>query len=220
MAIPYDFTVRTLPDLIHSIFPIDYRQSMDMIENAILMNSYKLCTYFPAKYQDANKKALLDDLLLKRRYKPSDRELLITRFYPKQLPIKYTIEQHNDPLKSHVFLADIFDYKSTDEFDVVEWYMNFANDDIFAFYQTKLLAQDELQVLECPQLASLREYFNQQQNEPKILGKKIFNTCVIQDNLPYPILISNVERVIALNTTNLYGKKKKPLPREEKRSII
>ena len=207
MAIPYDFTIQTLSELIHSIFPIDYLQSKDVIENAILMNGYKLCTYFPAKYQDANKKALLDDLLLKKRYKPADRDLLITRFYPKQLPIKYTTEQHNDPLKSYVFLGNIFDYKSTEDIDVVEWYMNFANDDIFAFYQSNLLAQDELQVLECPQLASLREYFNQQQNETKMSGKKIFNTHVIQDNLPYPILISNIERVICLNTTNLYGKK-------------
>lgn len=206
MAIPYDFPVKTLSDIRSSIFSDDQHHSEGIIENAIQMNGFKLCTYFPAKYEDANKKALLDELLQKRRYKSSNRDLLITRFYPKQLPINYTIEQHTNKSKTFVFLPNIFDYKPTDDIDVVEWYMNFANNDIFAFYNSNLLAQDELQVLECPQLASLREYFNLQQNEKKVLGKKIFNSTVIEEDLPYPILISNVERVICLNTTNLYGK--------------
>ena len=206
MANLYDFSVKTLSEIISSIFPDDHLESKSIIENALQMNGFKLCTYFPAKYDDPNKKALFEELLQKKRYKSSNRDLLITRFYPKQLPIKYTIEEHTDPSKSYVFLPTIFDYKPTDELDVVEWYMNFANNDIFAFYNSNLLAQDELQVLECPQLASLREYFNQQQNETSTPRKKIFNPTVIQDNLPYPILISNVERVINLTAANLYGK--------------
>jgi hypothetical protein len=205
MAILYDFTVKTLPDLRDWIFPIDDIVSKDGLENAILMNGYDLFTYFPPKYEDKNKKALFEHLLRKNKYKPAKRNILITRFYPKQLPINYTIEQHNDKSKSYVFISNTFDYIPTDEANVVEWHMNFANCDIFAFYHSSLLAQDELQVLECPQLASLREYFNQQ-DDPKIPGKKIFNAQVIEENLPYPILISSIERVVDLNTTNLYGR--------------
>jgi hypothetical protein len=169
------------------------------------MNGYDLFTYFPAKYEDKNKKVLFEHLR-KKKYKPEQQNILIARFYPRQLPINYAIEQHNDKSKSHEFKSDTFDYVATDQQHVVEWHMNFANCDIFAFYQGGLLAQDELQVLECPQLASLREYF-QHQNDAKVSGKKIFNTHVIEENLPYPILISNIERVLNLDTTNLYGRK-------------
>jgi len=205
MAMLYDFTAKTLPDLRDWIFPLDDILSKEALENAILINGYDLFTYFPAKYEDRNKKALFDHLLRKKKYKPSKQNILITRFYPKQLPNDYTIEQHNDKSKSYVFISNTFDYISTNEPNVVEWHMNFANCDIFAYYHSSLLAQDELQVLECPQLASLREYFNQK-NDTNISGKKIFNAQVIEGNLPYPILISNVERVFDLNTTNLYGR--------------
>ncbi len=206
MAIPYDFTVKRLDDLKHLIFSYDNTQSIDILEDAISMNGFDLFTYFTAKYQDSNKKALFEDLLQKKKYNPSKQDILITRFYPKSLPTMYTFEQHHDKSKIYIFISNVFDYKPTEEIDVVEWHMNFANCDIFAYYHSSLLAQDELQVLECPQLASLREYLVQQ-NKYQALNIKKFNTNVVENNLPYPILISNVERVVDLNTTNLYGKK-------------
>lgn len=39
----------------------------------------------------------------------------------------------------------------------VDWYLNFAHSDVFAFYGSRLMAQDEMLVAEHPALASLRE---------------------------------------------------------------
>jgi hypothetical protein len=205
MAMTYDFKVKTLSDLKNMNFFKDNIQLIDTLENANLINGFDLSTYFPARYQDTNKKALFEDLIQKRKYISSDQNILITRFNPKILPAIYTLERHNDRSKTYTFIPNVFDYYSTDEIDVIDWHMNFANCDIFAYYHSNLLAQDELQVLECPQLASLREYLRQQNNY-KNDNNKLFSTLVVENNTPYPILISNIERVVDLNTTNLYGK--------------
>jgi hypothetical protein len=202
MAMPYYCPIKRLPELKNQIFSKDNIQLADSLENAISMDGFDLTTYFPPQYQDTNKKALFDDLIQKNKYSSSHENILITRFNPIPLPIIYKSEQHNDKSKTYIFIPNVFDYNSTDETNVIEWHMNFANHDIFAFYNGSLLAQDELQVLECPQLASLREYLLQQNNP----NNKLFNPYVVENNKSYPILISNIERVIDLNTTNLYGK--------------
>lgn len=207
MAITYDFKVKTLPELKDLIFSKDNTESIDSLENANLINGFDLSTYFPARYQDTNKKALFDDLIQKNKYSPSNQNILLTRFYPKSLPNIYTYEQHYDKSTTYLFIPNVFDYRSPDETDVVDWHMNFANCDMFAYYHGNLLAQDELQVLECPQLASIREYLTQDNNS-KIQNNKLFSPYVVENKFPYPILISNIERVVDLNTTNLYGMNK------------
>ncbi|CAF0730653.1 unnamed protein product [Adineta ricciae] len=176
------------------------------LENAKFIDGHDLFTYFLPRYNDRNKKALLDDLILNKKYIPSKKQILISRFIPRSLPDYYTYENHVDSTKSYEFLPDVFDYKPIGGLHTIEWYMNFANHDIFAYYHSSLLAQDELQVLECPQLASLREFLLKQ-NRSTDNGDQPFDPHVIEGNSPYPILIGNVERAIELNTTNLYGHK-------------
>ncbi|CAF4829626.1 unnamed protein product, partial [Rotaria socialis] len=95
-----------------------------------------------------------------RGYSPSpSRSLLVTRwkpFLPDRTPDKLS------PTSTKVtFQADVFKYESCGDNNSVEWYLNFANHDLFAYYSGPLLAQDELQVLECVELAALREFFVQ-----------------------------------------------------------
>lgn len=206
-SMKYDFKVKTLSDERDPIFPSDNIELIQSLENAHLINGFDLSTYFPARFQDSNKKALFDNLIEVNKYSPSNQDVLITRFYPKPLPSIYTSEQHCDKSSAYLFIPNVFDYRSPDSNDIVEWHMNFANCDIFAYYDGSLLAQDELQVLESPQLASLREYLIQE-NNTKNTDKKVFSSYVVEKNFPYPILISNIERVINLNTTHLYGNKK------------
>ncbi|UJR33249.1 hypothetical protein I4U23_020704 [Adineta vaga] len=207
MAIPYNLRKLTSSESKLRIFSSNNDgQLNESLENAAFINGYDLFTYFPAKYNDRNKKALLEDLMLNKKYVPSKYDLLITRFNPRQLPNHYTLDQHNDLSKSYSFVSNVFDYKPTDDSNSVEWHMNFANCDIFSYYHSSLLAQDELQVLECPLLACLREYLIKQDNATD-KGDQYFDTHVIENNSPYPILICNVERAVDLNTKNLYGNK-------------
>jgi hypothetical protein len=138
-------SVRTINDLRGEIFRSEQeKQFQGCLHTAEEMKSKDL-------YENIN------DI---KNYSPaSDRSLLITRwkpFLPEKLPENLT------PRSTSIkFQADVFSYESCGDNQTVEWYLNFANHDLFAYYSGPLLAQDELQVLECVELAALREYFVQ-----------------------------------------------------------
>ena len=80
---------------------------------------------------------------------------------------------------------DYFGYESQPERDsVVEWYLNFAHEDLFCAYGGPLFAQDEMQVTEHPALGALREALLQSDIEP----------LTVADGEPTPALIMGVER--------------------------
>lgn len=83
-----------------------------------------------------------------------------------------------------------FRYAEGDTSSERHWHVNFANYDVFSCYAGPLLAQDELQVLEHPGLASVR------------LAARAggHSTLCTDDGEPYPILVSGVERRIAFRT--------------------
>lgn len=93
----------------------------------------------------------------------------------------------------HVTLReDTFGYEP-EEAPSVAWYLNFAHTILFVAYGGPLLAQDELQVLEHPALASIRE--------------ALVNTHGVglrpvtrEDGRATPVLITGVERRCALAT--------------------
>ena len=70
-----------------------------------------------------------------------------------------------------------------------EWYVNFADEHLFAYYGGALLAQDELQVAEHPGLGALRE----------ALLKKDLEFGTYQDGRPTPVLVKGVQRRCALS---------------------
>jgi hypothetical protein len=91
----------------------------------------------------------------------------------------------------------------------LEWYVNFANYDVFSAYGGPLLAQDELQVAEHPILGSLRE----------ALMSEGVSTLTVDHGSPTPILVTGVERRCALDTApneaegrprGLYGNEFRP----------
>lgn len=85
---------------------------------------------------------------------------------------------------------DSFGYEPVQQHGMQEWYLNFANWDLFSDYGGPLLAQDEHQVAEHPALGALRE---------ALLSEGVpFNTK--EDDEPTPILIRDVERRCILDT--------------------
>jgi len=75
------------------------------------------------------------------------------------------------------------------------WHVNFANDDCFLYYGGPLLAQDELQVLEHPVLASLRE-----------AASTGSFSLVCRADRPTPVLVAGAERRGALDTQPAPGR--------------
>jgi hypothetical protein len=66
----------------------------------------------------------------------------------------------------------------------VEWYLNFAHEDLFCAYGGSLFAQDEMQVAEHPALGSLREALLASDLDP----------LTVAGGEPTPVLVTGVER--------------------------
>ena len=121
------------------------------------LKSRALYQSYPPQFRDMNKQFIFQLLNEGHVYSPSeDKSVLITRWKPFTPRIERPDVQTNV-----VFAPNSFDYQQDGSSPTVQWYLNFADNDLFAFYAGALLAQDELQVLECPELAALREYFVQ-----------------------------------------------------------
>jgi hypothetical protein len=90
-----------------------------------------------------------------------------------------------------VVRPDFYDYiPSPDISPRVEWHVNFADPRLFGAYSSGLLAQDEMQVVEHPLLASVRE---------ALLAKGLA-AKTSDETGPTPMLVRAVERRIALST--------------------
>jgi hypothetical protein len=155
-------SVRTINDLRNEIFlPSNrYAEYQAGLHTAEEMKSKDLYEKYPPNFRDKNKQYIFKYINENKRYSPSpDKSLLVTRwkpFVPDVLPDNLT------PTSTKIkFQSDVFSYETCGDSQTVEWYLNFANHDLFAYYGGPLLAQDELQVLECVELAALREYFVQ-----------------------------------------------------------
>jgi len=154
-------SVRTIDDLRDEIFRTAVTQQFQScLHTAEELNAKDLYLAYPPNFRDKNKQFIYKYINETKNYCPSsDRTLLITRWKPF-LPNDLT---HRSTTRV-TFQADVFTYEPSADKNTVEWHLNFANHDLFAYYSGPLLAQDELQVLECVELAALREYFVQTVN--------------------------------------------------------
>lgn len=77
----------------------------------------------------------------------------------------------------------------------MEWHVNFADPELFGFYGGPLFAQDEIQVMEHPALAALREAL--------IAAGEAART--VESGRPTPVLVQGVPRMCAVDPTGIYG---------------
>jgi hypothetical protein len=82
-----------------------------------------------------------------------------------------------------------FDYSSDKQH--FDWYLNFADPDLFGYYNSSLMAQDELQVFEHPVLAHLRE---------KLLSIGFYPETTDDSRRPTPVTIKGAYRICSVNT--------------------
>lgn len=154
--------VKTTEKLVDEIFSSNsYEEFHDGLIAGEEFNSKDLYENYSPKFKDKNKRFVVDLLNDKQTYSPtSNKSILITRWKPF-VPL---IESEQFTKTKVTFQADVFNYRPLGNNQTIEWHLNFANNDLFAFYGGSLLAQDELQVLECIELAAMREYLVQTNN--------------------------------------------------------
>jgi hypothetical protein len=129
----------------------------------------------PPRFTHPNKQAVFGKLMTGT---PPAGRVAYSRWSAPALPARRTARAQEITRHGFFTYAD----ESTDM--VTHWHVNFANFDVFSYYAGPLLAQDELQVLEHPGLASVRH---------AIEARGESTLCMDQDE-PFPILVSGVER--------------------------
>ncbi|CAF0865650.1 unnamed protein product [Rotaria sp. Silwood1] len=196
-------SLRTINELRNEIFRPGYQEEFQQaLFQAEEMKSKDLYEKYSPSFRDKNKQFIFKYINEIKHYCPSpERSLLVTRWKPF-LP---NIAPNNLSLTSTkiTFMPNVFQYETCGDNQTVEWYLNFANHDLFAYYSGPLLAQDELQVLECIELAALREFFVQTINT--VGSYTTGSDKSTHKTVPTPILISNTERVIKMDTSKVYG---------------
>ena len=123
-----------------------------------------------------------------------DPEITFSRWQAMQLPIMFPPKKS---VTEYLMREDVFQYDNEfgKEPGHFEWYLNFADADLFMGYGGSLMAQDELQVAEHPALASLREMLlDMSEKEPE------YEPCTRDDKgNPTPFIIRGVERRLSLS---------------------
>lgn len=173
VAVASKIDARDKNELIPEIFPSGYFEEFkEGLHTAEEVKTRDLFTSYPPNFKHKNKKFIMELLNTPHPYAPlQDKSILITRWKP----FFSLIENVN--IRAQIdFKFDNFTYIPDSDTHSTEWYLNFADHNLFRYYAGPLLAQDELQVLECVQLASLREYFSQAQ------GKDVFSPVGAQAN--------------------------------------
>lgn len=157
-------------------------------ESLICRHSFDLSalmTEYPPQFRHANKQ-----IVYQIACPPGTTysgQLVFSRWRQMALPQAVIPAQHQTKAEER---QGYFSYEPSTDPSEIEWYLNFADPDLFAFYSGGLFAQDEMQVAEHPALAALRE---------ALLANRI-QTSTVEDDQPTPILVRGVERRCAIAT--------------------
>ena len=131
-------------------------------------------------------KALLYELAFSKVQR-SDGTIGYTRWTRRPLPMQLPVR---DTPVSVSRRSGFFDYAPSGPADMVEWHLNFANNDICSTWAASLFAQDEMQVAEHPGLMALRA----------AATKDRLSMLCVEDGEPTPILVTGVERRLGIDT--------------------
>ena len=119
-------------------------------------------------------------------------EVTCSRWLPRELPQELQSDSRSPNVSSK---HGYFNYEKCLDPSLVDWYLNFANGDVFSAWATSLFAQDEMQVAEHPVLAAIRAAST----------REGFSMFCVQDDKPMPILFAGVERHLRIDTAPKKG---------------
>lgn len=148
-------------------------------------NTQELINSYPPKIHNKNKQ-----IVYNKTCSPGSEHngnLIFSRWNAMPIPAILSISEYHTEFEQK---NGYFDYKTSENRSKnnIEWYLNFAAQDLFYAYGGSLFAQDEMQVTEHPALASLRE---------ALIDAEI-KTYTVENRKPTPILIRGVERRCAI----------------------
>lgn len=155
----------------------------------IRFEANKLIQDYPPQWHHPNKQAIFDLVCSKNCV--FNGPVIYAKWAALELPEE--VKNFNTPR----ICEGTFTYSMPEEPTDVEWHMNFADRYLFVAYDSSLLAQDELQVLEHPILGSLRLALDAMEKWPETMDSS---------GRPTPVTIYGVKRCCRIDTRQgLYG---------------
>lgn len=152
----------------------------------ISFNAQQLVTEFPPSWLHPNKSTVYE--ISCPPGSVQNGEIGFTRWAAVQLPKQVDIA---GAVKLATISPGFYDYVPVStETSVTEWHVNFADPQLFGFYESGLFAQDEMQVAEHPALGSLRD----------AIPSNGANPVTEEQNEPTPVLVTGVERRVVVAT--------------------
>ena len=155
---------------------------------AVEWDAAELAAKHPLAYKNANKQAVLEKCYPQGT--PYKGDILIARWNELGLP-PWAFKWDKEPTLE--LNTGFFDY--TAETERTHWYPNFADPDLFGFWDSDMLAQDELQVLEHPILVAIRK---------EMLARDLPTGTTHYDTVT-PFFLRGVERHLDMDVRGLYG---------------
>lgn len=114
-----------------------------------------------------------------------------------------------------------FNYeKDQDTLECKVWWMNYADSRLFGFYANEFFAQDEIQVLEHPILASVREYLidpGEEHMAPRTIvenGDELIATPYLIENVPLWMTVNSYPKLEDGMSVRIYGSSFVEAPQE------
>jgi hypothetical protein len=145
----------------------------------------RLLAEYPPRLRHPNKRRVFDIAFASGR--PASGRVEYTRWWAMSLP---AVLKPSAALDVRVH-EDVYDYAPVGPPDkTLEWYVNFADPQLFFAYGSGLFAQDEMQVAEHPVLGSLRE----------ALVAKGEKAVTVEGRIPTPVLVRDAERRVTVAT--------------------
>ncbi|MCR5126307.1 MAG: hypothetical protein K6B43_14115 [Treponema sp.] len=106
------------------------------------------------------------------------------------------------------FRDEYFSYDDADTADTKVYYLNYADPNLFGYYDSDLFAQDEIQTLEHPLLGSVMEYIDKNETAElvSLTEEKGEPTPYIVEGAPYWLKVVTNPTLPTGETLNLYGR--------------
>ncbi|MFX1297492.1 MAG: hypothetical protein ACFFD2_21905 [Promethearchaeota archaeon] len=155
-------------------------------------NTAQMVSKYPPRIFSSNKKVVYNMACPKGCIHQG--QIIFSRWSTMNLPEMFI----SDSYSTHFILKEnIFQYLTAPKTTppTIEWYINFADRNLFIAYGKGLFAQDEMQVAEHPALGSLKECLSTLESSDSRLAPRTRDA----NSLPTPILIRGVERRVAIS---------------------
>lgn len=168
---------------------------------SITLDIQDLIKNYPPEYSCDNKKTKYEEAFAIHKKQTGKISVSRWKFAESQSPLT-----KNDV--SVKFRDEYFSYDDADSADTKVYYLNYADPNLFGYYDSDLFAQDEIQTLEHPLLGSVMEYIDK--NETSVLKSLTEEngepTPYIVEGAPYWLKVVTNPILPTGETLNLYGR--------------